>query len=586
MVEEDAIMSSQMKVPHEPDPAETAPAVSPEKVGSGFEREGAAGLGAGLWLLASLLVVGICLGVFGRTLGFGFTNWDDDVNVVSNPYLHPATWANASQLWRVPYRSLYVPLVYSSYLLEFWIAGGKPWIFHLTNILLHAASALVVMRILWLIGRPRDKFGMLAALFGALVFAAHPVQVEAVAWVTGRKDLLSGLFSLLALWLYLGWRLAGTSEKGRGKSAAAVLRYLGASACFLLALLAKPSAVSLPLAALALDWYVLGRKVKESLAWLSPWFGVSLLWVLLTRRAQPVPQDLLTMVPLWTRPFVAGDALLFYLRKLLLWGGFAPVYGRFPWQVLQSGWGYAALPLAGGLLGAALCRRTRAGAAAALFLVPLLPVLGLVPFRYQIFSTTADRYVYLSMLGVALGVCLAAAWLFERSSGWRRATVAACVLCLAWLAGASFNQTRIWSSSVELWKHTLGFAPGLAEVHNNLGMALLDAGQGAKATEQFVQAVKLKPYHADANNNLGNQLLDLGRTGQAIECFKRSIAARPDYAIAHNNLGNAFFQSGQVEKAIAEYAQAVRLAPGMVQARKNLALAQRRALQLAVKPPE
>lgn len=518
-----------------------------------------------LWLAAAVIVLA-AVSAFFPVLQAGFTNWDDDVNVTGNPYLNPPSWKNLAYLWTHSYRRLYVPLVYTSYLFDAWLGGGKAWAYHLTNLALHVLAALLALSTLSVLvplqrpaGRGSRSAVPLAA--GALMFAVHPIQTEAVAWVTGRKDLLCGLLGLLAVWQYASWRVWG----GRW-------RYGVALAAFALSLLAKPL-VSLPLALLALDFFLLKRSWRMAFGALWPWFVLGAAWTVVTMESQTVPAELAGAVAVWQRPLVSADSLVFYMRKLAAPVGLSPVYGRFAWDVVRSGWSYAALAGVCAALFLLFRRRDRWSAATGVFLACVLPVLGFVPFLFQIYSTVADRYVYSAMLAVALAV----AWGLENVALWpawpRRLAYAGLVVVLAFLGAQSNAQARRWHDSLSLWAHALAAAPNSAEGHNNFGMAYVDANRPQDAVREFRAALALKPDYADANNNLGNQLMDTGQLDEAIACFRRSLERKPNNAAAYNNLGNALSQKGNLPAALNEYISAARLEPWNADIQGNLALA-------------
>ena len=238
-----------------------------------------------------------------------------------------------------------------------------PRLFHSLNLLLHLLSVLIVWRILELFLRLRRPTGTetavdgtslpleWAACGGALLFAIHPIQVEPVAWATGFKDVLFGLLSLVAVWHYLRY-VDARMQPGTGRPSRARLHYGLATGAFVLALLAKPTAVVLPLIVWLLAAWGWRRSWREQIAGLSVWVIIAVAWGLLTRWVQP-GTSLAFEPPLWARPLIAGDAVLFYLYKLVLPLRFGPDYGRTPQVVLEHGWlfltGLAPFALAGWL---------------------------------------------------------------------------------------------------------------------------------------------------------------------------------------------------------------------------------------------
>lgn len=526
------------------------------------------------WVRRAYLALGAALALavfvaFAPALRAGFTNWDDDVNVVENPFLNPHGGPGVAHLWTHPYRNLFIPLVYTSYVGDFALGGGRPWAFHLVNVALHAVAALLVLLILSRLvpGARSGWAGIAAAGAGALLFALHPVQVEPVAWVTGRKDVLSGVLALAAMLAYL----AGVQSDAAAAARRAALQATGL-ALFLLALLAKPSAVSVPLALAAVEVGILATPYRRIAVRLAPWFALAALWFVVTAASQQVQPELRAMVPAWKRPVVAGDALLFYASKLAAPVNLAAIYGRFPWDASAANplpW----LAVMGAMGGAAwlLIRRSPWGAAAGIALAGVLPVLGFAPFRYQVLSTVADRYLYLALPGAALAAALGLSRLLARRPALLKPAVAA-VLALAALLGAlSWRQCGVWRDSVSLWSHSLAIAPGVAESRNNYGIALVMAGREPEGFAQFEQAVAMKAGFEDALNNYAIGLTTRRRYTEALAAVDEALREKPDFRRAHISRGNALLESGKADEAVAAYERALELDPGDNDGRFNLA---------------
>ena len=524
------------------------------------------------WLLAAALIVAAVALFLAPALRGEFTNWDDDVNVTGNPLLtEQAGGARLARIWGGPYRNLYIPLTYTSYLADLAVGGGRPAAFHLGNIVLHAAASVGVLLLLGLLlradrggARPGRGALVLAASAGAVVFALHPVQVEPVAWITGRKDVLSGA---LAVWAWVAY-VAATPPEGRVRPwvFAAALAALAAS------LLAKPAAITLPLAMAAADVAVRRAGWRRTALRVSPFLAVGAAMALVTAGAQVVPEELARRVAPWMRPAVAGDALLFYAGKLAWPADLAPVYGRVPWEVPPVP-GHLVLLVVAVLLAAGAWMRARWWAGPAVFVAGLLPVLGFAPFLFQIYSTVADRYLYLPMTGVALGATLGAAWVLRR---WARAVVPLAVVVVAAgcvLGVLSARQTAVWRDSLGVWTRALRVAPGVAESHNNMGIALAMAGRDAEAFTHFSEAVRLKPHYADALNNYAIGLMDRGRAEEARRIMEGVVADRPRGVQGLITLGNAHAALGDAEAAATSYLAALAVEPRRADARYNLALA-------------
>ncbi|RMH24679.1 MAG: tetratricopeptide repeat protein [Candidatus Hydrogenedentota bacterium] len=526
------------------------------------------------WIVAGLGL--LILLTYGHTLRFGFTNWDDDTNITQNPYIvaRPSL-TNLLHLWLQPYATLYIPLTYTLFAIEWWLGDGKPVVFHATNLILHFGATIVVFwMIRQLLGAQRSEelqrkpppispFAVdFSAAVGAALFAVHPIQVEVASWVTAQKDLLSGLFVLGALALWLARPLEPQAEKPWWSQMPRAWRHdLLPIVCFCAALLAKPSAVVAPLLVLAVPIFLGRRNVSHGLfhlARLVPWFAIATLWTLITARVQPITEELKVATPWPQRLLVAADSLVFYVRHILWPQTLLPVYGRTPTSIAFS---WIQLTLAVALLaaiGIVFWRKGIPAVAVAWFAAGIFPTLGFQPFRFQAYSTVADRYAYLSMAGVALGVGYVMLRMSAPAARWRAAQVFAAgviALCAWW----SSHQTRIWASSYTLWTHTVGRGIAQAEVFNNLGNAYLEMGKPQEALAAFRRALECNPNHPETNNNVGNLLLDAGQTTQAITHFERALANRQNYAVGYSNLGNALFAAGRRQEALAAYRRAYEL---------------------------
>ena len=283
--------------------------------------------------LIMLLLVGAVAAAYGQMARHDFLLWDDPGTVAGNPRLNPPTWSGVMHYWRHPEQGLYIPVTYSAW--SILAAAAQldqpddrgirlnPAIFHLANIAVHAATAVGVFLIL------RQLLSHdWAAASGALLYALHPVQVEAVAWISGLKDVLSGMFAMLALWQYLLFARGDQQHRRRW------IHYSLATAALALAMLSKPSAMIVPLMALIIDALVIRRPIKRIALSLGPWFVLAAATALVAKLVQPaigVPHT-----PLWARPLIAGDALSFYLYKLIFPLHLAIDYGRRPDVAMQS----------------------------------------------------------------------------------------------------------------------------------------------------------------------------------------------------------------------------------------------------------
>ena len=527
-----------------------------------------------LYLLLPALVVIVCL-VFGRIVGHDFVLWDDTITIFQNPYLNPVSWDHLAYFWQHPYEKLYIPLSYSVFSFLASVAhlphldpsitdsGAllNPHLFHGASLVMHAVNVVLVFLILRLLVR-RD----LPAAAGALLFALHPVQVESVAWASELRGLLAGFFSLLAVWWYLRFSI-GAKQRRRHSNGAYVL-YGGAMLAGVLALLCKPSAVTLPLILLVLDVWCVGRSWRQSVQSAGALVLVAIPFLLITQSAQPVEAKLHTA--LWTRPFVAGDALAFYLAKLVAPLNLAIDYGRTPQYVMGQWWGYLTWLFPAGLAFGLWAVRKRYPwliAAGLISLVTVLPVLGLVPFAFQHYSTVADRYLYVALLGPALGVA------YVLAEHGRRLLVVSGLLLLP-LGIMSVVQAGYWSSNFTLLPHELAVNPNSDVTYNNLAIALARHGKLDEAMTRLHTALQMNPDNYMAYSNMGNVYLLRNKVPQAITEYQQSIRVNASWAESRDNLGIALAIQHNYQAAIDQFRQALQIDPTYSKAQTHLAQAQ------------
>jgi hypothetical protein len=265
-----------------------------------------------------------------------------------------------------------------------------------------------------------------------------------------------------------------------------------ATVIFVLALLAKPTAVVVPVVAWLLDIWGWPRTWRTRRPAVLAWLVIAMLWGFCTTRVQPATHVLLTF-PLWARPLIAGDAVAFYLYKFVfpLWLGLD--YGRTPEVVLAQSWLWLTGPVPWGLAVWLWCKRAQVPwltTAAGVGVTGVLPVLGFIPFDFQTYSTVADHYMYIAMLGPALVL----AWGLAQSP--RRVLTVGCVVVLGVWGIRSAWQTRYWHTTMSLFEHALTVNPGSAAAHNNLGLALADQGKLDLGIAHCQRALEIRPDFA------------------------------------------------------------------------------------------
>jgi tetratricopeptide (TPR) repeat protein len=489
--------------------------------------------------------------VFARALGHGFLVWDDRLNITENPLLAPWVSGNWWRFWRGPYAQLYVPLTYSWFAGETWLSQwttgvADARIFHAGNLLLHVVNVTLGC---WLLRRLTGSWW--AAGMGAAVWAVHPLVTESVAWVTETKGLLSAAWGLLSLHALV--------SAAKTTSNSLVWRWMGLGTLTLLAaLLAKPSAAAIPLMGFALLYGPLTIAARRAALLLVPWVVVVAGFAWFTRQLQA---EQLQFVPpaWWLRPWIALDAVGFYLSKLFWPVGLAADYARTPDVVLSKGaatWVWLSVGLA--VLAWMGRKQMAVLVGLGLFVAALVPVLGLVPFGYQHISTVADRYAYLAMLGPAYVV---ADWI-ARGTNWRAWAWAPVIGMLAIL---SVRQAAIWHSDETLFAATLATTPQSSIAHNNLAFYWLEQRNWEAALPLAREAVRLRPEDAKARTTLGAILLEQGSLVEAVDELEQAIrlggerAAKGNLLLARLKLGQRQLQSGNLADAERDFREALRL---------------------------
>ena len=513
----------------------------------GFDRR--------LWAPACA-VAGLALVAFLPALSGGFV-WDDRALVEGCNGIKGLDARHLRWMLTTNYMANYQPLGWLSLALDYRIWGLRPAGFHPTNQLLHACNAALV----FLIGRLllerasplRGSALSWGATAAALLFALHPARAESVAWISERRDVLSGLFYLLCIWFHI-----------QGRRAASI-------ACCAASLLCKAVAVSLPLVLLILDLYPLGRLPRDGWRRLIleklPYAALALAGTFMVLWAQHSTGNLVPLEKLGWGPRLAQAVigLGFYLEKSLLPIRLSPLY-----PLAETVTGLAVLRASAVLAGAeTLLRWARVGRAPRLalwsyYLVALAPMLGLVQNGPQ---AVAVRYSYLSCLGWALAAGAGVARLPPRARG------AAGTVLLLLLSAASWRECRYWRDEPSLWRRAVSVLPGSAELRSRLGAVFAEQGRTNEAAAALDEALRLQPGHARARRDRAQLLYAAGRFPEAERDFRAALSSEPDSAEALSNVGAIIAQQGREAEALPFLERAAALNPGNAVTEGNLMLA-------------
>jgi Flp pilus assembly protein TadD len=471
------------------------------------------------------------------------------------------------------------PLAWLSWSLNYVLGGLDPWGYHLVNLLLHAANialfCLVARRLLAAgFGTSAANHAVAAgAGLAALVFGAHPLRAESVAWISERRDVLCALFFLLAVWAYL---------RGVDGPGAIARRWWGLSlVAFAAALASKAIAMTLPLTLLLLDVYPLRRHAVgvralclEKVPYALLAGGAAAVAVLARQQGGNITEY--GAYGFEARVALAAYTFWFYPWKLVWPTDLSPMY-ELParvelWQPRFLAPLVLVILITAALV--ALRRRWPAGLAAwAYSAIVLAPISGVVHSGSQL---AADRYSYLSGLGLALLAGAALTWLLRRAEGGRAwlAAVASSAACIAVVAlGASaWVQTTSWKDSETLWRRAVRVDPACSICESNLGRVLARPGQFEDAEAHVRRAIALRPDRPGPHENLAVIMLAQGRHREAEEHFRRVAMIRPTHGASRNNVGVALANQGRHDAAEIEFREAARLAPRLVDAPANLGM--------------
>jgi hypothetical protein len=491
----------------------------------------------------------------------GFVAYDDDLYVTDNAHVQAGlSWSNVKWAFTTTDVFNWHPLTWLSYMADVTLFGMNARAFHWTSVVAHAANAALLF---WLLLRATGWW--VPAVFVAALFAVHPLNVQSVAWVSERKNLLSTFFWLLAMLAYVGW-----TRRSRPVTYIGVLAGLAAS------LLSKPMAVTFPFVLLLFDYWPLDRwrlGLRRLLIEKIPLFAVVAGFCVITYRVQAASGAVVGegSIPMAVRLGNAIWSYLAYLGKALRPAGLAVFYPYA--QPPLAGWKIAvALALIVAATGAAFAIRDRARPVLVgwlWYLGTLVPVIGLVQVGNQ---AMADRYAYVPLIGVFVACAWGAALLVRHGQLPGAVAIGAGLVVVSTLSLRTSGQIGVWRNTRTLFEDTIRVEPRSWVAHYNLGVAADKARRYDEALTRFTETIRLAPRFADGHNGLGDALASLGRTDEAIASYERALALKPDLAEAHNNLGIALLRSGKREVGADHLRQAVALKPDFHEARLNLAL--------------
>ncbi len=541
-----------------------------------------------LCLLLTLATLAVYLPVAWQ----GFVNYDDSDYVSDNKHVQSGLkWANVVWAFTTGHASNWHPLTWLSHMLDCQLFGHHVGAQHLISVGFHIANTLLLFLLL------RRMTGALwRSVVVAALFALHPLHVESVAWISERKDVLSALFFLLAIWAYVRYTEGGGPEsavpspnsasgiqhQASGIHLSSSIFYLLSVVFFALGLMSKPMLVTLPFVLLLLDYWPLQRlrplppnprapSLFRLVAEKTPFFLLAAASCVVTFIVQRKGGAVSTVLSFGAR---TANALVSYARYIgkMVWPEklsiLYPHPGSWPvWQVIAS----AVLLVAIFAATILLARKRRYWATGWLwFCGTLVPVIGLVQVGIQ---SMADRYTYLPLIGLFIMLVWSISELVPERPWRAQALTVGTASVLVGCALLTWRQIHFWRDSEALFRHAVQVTRNNYLAYNNLGFYLSGIGRTAEAMENYREALKINPAYEDALNNLGYALAGQKKYLEAIPLYEAALRVRPNHAEVHNNLGNALSEIGKIDEAIQHYLIVLKQKPEHADAHNNLGIA-------------
>ncbi len=513
-------------------------------------------------LMIALLTVIIYLPV----LQNDFVNWDDPAYIYENPNIRSINLQSVRWMFTAFYEGNWHPLTWFSHAVDYAIWGLNPLGHHLLSIILHGLNTFLVIILVFRLVRHARKQNqetsadseytdvalLIPAAVTGLLFGVHPLHVESVAWASERKDLLYAFFFLLSILFYLRYASSPSFEKGQHGYGLRITRYrqYGLSLLlFILALLSKPMAITMPFVLIILDIYPLERlNIKSAftsqrmvLTEKIPFFILSIMASVVTITAQAASK---AIVPVWVhspgnRIFVAMKALCYYLLKMIWPTKLVPLY-PFPIRfTLNAEYVGSLLLVIGITVVCILLWRSNKKVYSAVWLyyiVTLFPVLGIVQVGGH---EVASRYVYLPIIGPFLLTGLGTAQVWEKAGRKLHATVKhklffimPLLIVFIFLSYLTIKQEKVWRSSLNLWTFELLHFNNLHTVYDNRAMAYIKSGNYKKALEDFKKSKEINPKYPITHYRIGLVYEQLGSNLQAMRSYVDAIRLYPDFQLA------------------------------------------------------
>lgn len=484
--------------------------------------------------------------------------WNDDTFLTENPAIKASH--GLYDFWFTTHLPDYFPLTSTSLWLEWRLWGKNATGYHIVNVLLHSLSAVLI----WLVLK---RLKVPGAWIVGLIFAIHPVNVESVAWITERKNVLPMVFYLLSILWYLRFDSDGKRSF-----------YALSLGSFLLAMLSKTSVAMQPFVLLGCVWWKRRTVGRRDIFRIIPFFVLSGILSLVTiwfQYHRAIGPEIIRDDSFLSRLAIAGLAVWFYLSKAIVPLKLTFIYPM--WKIDESSF----LNYLPGLLLVAMfvlfwhCRNSWGRPflfGLGYYILTLLPVLGFFNIYFMKYSLVADHWQYASIVGIiALVVGLSAYECERHGKVFRQLFIFVGIFVFGILSLLTWRQEHIYKNNETLWQDTIHKNDGAWLAYYNLGNLMQRQGRIAAAIRYYSGAIKAKNDYAEAHNNLGAALSHKGDIENAITHFSEALRIKPDNAKAHNNWAIALARDGNIEGAITHCSEALRIKPDYAKAQRNLA---------------
>ena len=500
-----------------------------------------------------LAVTALTLLVYSSAVHFEFTNWDDDIHVTNNPAVQHLSLRSVMDLFTPTEKYMYHPLTMLSYMIEWSIVGDSPRLYHATNIALHLINSWLLFFLLFRLSR--NKY---LALLIASIFALHPLQCESVAWISARKDLLSGMFALVSALSYYRWK-----EKND------LRMYFTSIVLFLFSLLSKPTAVVLPLIFILYDmWQEKGftwslLKDKFIFIAISIFFTIFIVLTMTSHSELPMhyysyPQRITLVL----------YEVSFYVFKFIIPADLSACYSypRLINGALPTGYYLIAMISLVMIVTTFIFRRKIQSVSAGMLLygVVLLPVLQIIPFNNA--SLVADRYAYLGVVGLSFAILGLFDIVRTRIKPTGIIVNVAVIMLIVSLSYMSFKRLPVWNDSVALFTDVISKDPNTAIAYGNRANARISKGDYAGAIDDCATMLLLYPGEPKAYYNRGNAYSELKKPKEALADYSKAIVLGFQSPNVFYNRGNQYMAVKAYDSAAADYKTVLRLSPAYLAA--------------------